>query len=303
MTTALANIKQTLTFSSLTYKKQKIIISILFLMTPTLLLLIFTFLPAISMLGYSFTSWDGISKTKTYIGLKNYQTIFSDAKYFKPMYVSLYYFVASFIQIGVAVVVAYMVSFDCKLRNLFKGVYFFPSLINSVAIGFIFVFFFQPGSTLDTILKVAGLEGLTELWLQNQKLVNISMAFVSVWRYVGYNIVMFSAAMSSISPDILEASSIDGANKFQQLKHIILPGISTILGLQLFLSITGALAAFETPYIMMRGGNGTMTFINQTVNFAFQNHRVGLASALGIILLFMCIFITCIQKYVFRKRG
>lgn len=298
----LNNLKQKFSFSSLPYKKQKIIISILFLMVPVVLLTVFTYLPAISMAGYSFTDWDGISKTKNFIGLKNYKTIFSDVKYFTPLFVSIYYFVASFVQIGLAVVVAYLVSFGCKGSKFFKSVYFFPSLVNSVAISFIFIFFFQPSSTLDTILKTLGLGGLVRYWLQDQSLVNISMASVSVWRYVGYNIVMFSAAMASISPDILEAAKVDGASKLQQLISIVLPGISTILGLQLFLSITGALSAFETPYIMTGGGNGSMTFIIQTVNYAFQNHRVGLASALAMILLAICIIVTCIQRLVFRQK-
>lgn len=297
------SLRKKLSFSSLPYKKQKIIISILFLMVPVVLLTVFTYIPAISMAGYSFTDWDGISKTKNFIGLKNYKTIFSDIKYFTPLFVSIYYFVASFIQIALAVGVSYLVSFGCKGSKFFKSVYFFPSLINSVAIGFMFIFFFQPGSTFDTVLSALGLESLVKYWLQDPKLVNVSMASVSVWRYVGYNIVMFSAAMASISPDILEAARVDGASKFQQLINIVLPGISTILGLQLFLSLTGALAAFEIPYIMTGGGNGSMTFIIQTVNYAFQNHRVGLASALAMILLALCIIITTIQKLVFRSKG
>ena len=227
--------KRKLGFSSLPYKKQKIIISILFLMVPVVLLAVFTYLPAISMAGYSFTDWDGISKVKNFVGLKNYQTILSDPKYFQPLFVSIYYLIASFIQIALGVGVAYLVSFGCKASNLFKSVYFFPSLINSVAIGFIFIFFLQPGSTLDTVLSFLHLDGLINYWLQDPKFINVSMAGVSVWRYVGYNIVMFAAAMASISPDILEAARVDGASRWQQLRHIIIPGISTILGLQLFL--------------------------------------------------------------------
>ncbi|HCW53041.1 MAG TPA: ABC transporter permease [Clostridium sp.] len=297
------SLKKKFSFSSLPYKKQKIVISILFLMVPVVLLTVFTYIPAIAMAGYSFTDWDGISKVKHFVGFKNYKTIFSDIKYFEPMFVSIYYFIASFVQIGLAVVVAYLVSFKCRASNLFKSVYFFPSLINSVAISFIFIFFFQPGSTLDTILSLLGLDGLIKYWLQDPSLINVSLAGVSVWRYVGYNVVMFAAAMASISPDILEAARVDGANKWQQLIHIVLPGISTILGLQLFLALTGALSAFETPYIMTGGGNGSMTFIIQTVNYAFQNHRVGLASAMAIILLVICILITSIQKLAFRKKG
>ena len=294
--------KRKLGFSSLSYKKQKIIISILFLMVPVTLLTVFTYLPAISMAGYSFTDWDGISKVKTFVGLKNYQTILSDPKYFEPLFVSVYYLVASFVQIALGVGVAYLVSFGCKGSNFFKSVYFFPSLINSVAIGFMFIFFLQPGNTLDTVLSFLHLDKFIRYWLQDPKFINISMAGVSVWRYVGYNIVMFAAAMASISPDILEAARVDGANRWQQLRHIILPGISTILGLQLFLALTGALSAFETPYIMTGGGNGSMTFIIQTVNYAFQNHRVGLASAMAMILLALCIIIISIQKLVFRNK-
>lgn len=297
------NNKKKFGFSSLPYKKQKIVISIAFLIVPVVLLTVFTYIPAFAMFGYSFTDWDGISKTKNFIGLKNYQTMFSDIKYWQLLFVSIYYLIATFVQIALAVIVAYLVSFGCKASGIFKGVYFFPSLINSVAISFVFIFFFRPGSTLDTVLNMVGLSGFTKLWLQDTSTNNISLAFVSVWRYIGYNIVMFSAAMASISSDILEASRVDGANKFQQLRHIILPGISTILGLQLFLSITGALSAFETPYIMTGGGNGTMTFIIQTVQFAFQNHRVGLASAMAMVLLLLCIIVTSIQNYVMNKKG
>lgn len=301
--TNINGVKKKLSFSSLPYKKQKIVISIAFLGVPVILLAIFTYLPAIAMAGYSFTDWDGVAKTRNFVGLKNYQLILSDSKYFEPLFVSLYYFVASFIQIGLGIIIAYLVSFGCKFSNLFKGVYFFPSLINSVAISFVFVFFFQPNSTLDIILKMLGLGGLVKYWLQDPNIINVSLSYVSVWRFIGYNIIMFSAAMASISSDVLEAARVDGANRFQQLRYIIIPGISTILGLQLFLSLTGALSAFETPYIMTGGGNGSMTFIIQTVQYAFQNHRVGLASAMAMILLAMCIIITTTQNIVMKRKG
>ncbi|WP_163194992.1 carbohydrate ABC transporter permease [Clostridium thermarum] len=290
-------------FSSLPYKKQKIVISLVFLFVPMLLLLTFTYLPATTMFKYALTDWDGISKTYNYVGLKNFNTIFADPKkYFEPMRVSIYYFIASFVQIALAVILAYLISFKTKFSNIFKGVYFFPSLINSVAISFIFIFFFQPNGTFDSILKLLGLEGAIRFWLRDPKIINISLASVSVWRYVGQNIVMFSAAMQSISPDILEAAEVDGANEFQKLIHIIIPGISKIMGLLLFLSISGSLQAFETPYIMTGGGNGSMTYVIQVVNIAFQNHRVGLASALALILLFICIILALIRKLIFGRK-
>ena len=290
-------------FSSLPYNRQRTIIAIAFLFLPVLLLFVFTYLPAFAMVQYSFTDWDGIDPNKNYIGFDNYKTIFKEAgTYFQPLVTSVYYLIASFIQIGLAVVIAALLSFPLKARNLFKGVYFFPSLINSVAIGFIFLFFFQADGTLDSLLKMFGLKSAIQLWLGNPAYINISLAFTSVWRYIGYNIVMFSAAMQSISPDVLEAAEVDGANKFKQLRYIILPGISTILGLQLFLAISGALLVFEIPYIMTTGGNGSMTFVIQAVQLAFQNQRVGLASALGVILMIICVLLSLMQKLFFKRK-
>jgi len=297
------NPKKLFSFSALTYKKQRNIISIAFLFIPVLLLFVFSYLPAFAMVGYSFTDWDGINPTKNFIGLENYQTVFSDLSFFQPLVTSLYYLAGSFIQIGLATVIATLLSYQLRAKNFFKGVYFFPSLINSVAIGFIFLFFFQPEGTLDSVLKLLGLYDPSRLWLGDPALINISLAFTSVWRYIGYNIVMFAAAIQSISPDILEAANVDGANKFKQFRYIILPGISTILGLQLFLAVSGALTVFEIPYIMTEGGNGSMTFVIQAVNYAFKNQRVGLASALAIILMVVMIIVSILQKSILRDEG
>jgi ABC-type sugar transport systems, permease components len=292
---------RTFSFSALPYKTQRNIISVAFLFIPVLLLFIFSYLPAFAMVGYSLTDWDGVSPTKNFVGLKNYEIILQDPTYFQPLFNSLYYMVGSFLQIGLATVIATLLSFKLKGKNFFKGVYFFPSLINSVAIGFIFLFFFQPEGTLDSILKFFGLYNPDILWLGNPKIANVSLTFTSVWRYIGYNIVMFAAAIQSISPDILESANVDGANKFQQFRYIILPGITTILGLQLFLAVSGALTVFEIPYIMTEGGNNTMTFVIQAVNYAFKNQRVGLAAALSLILMIVAIVISALQKLVFRE--
>ena len=290
-------------FKKLSYKKQEKVIVFLFLLIPLIFLVVFTFLPALYMFRLSFVEWNGFSGVKKWVGFANYIEIFKNPDYFKPLLNSLYYFFGGLVQLALAFYLAVLLNSKIKGKSIFKALYFFPFLLNGVAVSLIFIFFFRPGSTLDTVLNMFGLSGLTKLWLQDTGTNNICLAFVSVWRYIGYNIVMFSAAMASISSDILEASRVDGANKFQQLRHIILPGISTILGLQLFLSITGALSAFETPYIMTGGGNGTMTFIIQTVQFAFQNHRVGLASAMAMVLLLLCIIVTSIQNYVMNKKA
>lgn len=267
-------------FSNLSYKNQRIAIIILFSLVPILLLLTFAYYPVISMFRYSFTSWNGLSKNMEYVGLENYKTIFTKPEYFSVFKVSLYYFFTTFIQMALALYFATILSFSVRMKNLFKGILFFPTLLNGVAIGFIFLFFFKPDGTLDTILNLIGLGSLQQKWLLNPNLINFSLAGASLWRYMGMNFLIFLGAISSIGKDIYEIAEIDGANRWHQFMHIILPSIKRILQLNLILAVSGAIGVFEIPYVMTGGSNGSSTFVIQTVDVAFKYSKVGLASAI-----------------------
>lgn len=285
---------------ALTYQQQKRLIPVLFLFVPVTLLLIFTYLPVLNMIGYSFLKWDGFSKDRSFIGLENYIEIFTRPELFKVFSVSTYYFIGSFVQMGLALYFATILSFKVRFRNLFKGVLFFPYLINGVAIGFIFLYFFRPDGVLDTLLTAVGLSKQTQLWLGDRRLINISLAGVSVWRYMGLNFVLFLGAIQSIPASIYEASEIDGANNWDKFRYIILPSIMPILSLSFILAISGSLKVFEIPYIMTGGSNGSMTFVIQTVDMAFKFNKVGLASAMAVVLLIIILIVTIIQRMILK---
>jgi len=253
------------------------------------------------MFQYSFTNWNGLSKTMTYVGFENYKTIFTKPEYFSVFKVSLYYFFATFVQMGLALYFASILSFNVRMKNLFKGTLFFPTLLNGVAIGFIFLFFFKPEGTLNTILDLVGLSSWQQKWLLNPNLINISLAGASLWRYMGMNFLIFLGAISSIGKDIYEAADIDGANKWHQFRHIILPSIKRILQLNLILGISGAIGVFEIPYVMTGGSNGSSTFVIQTLDVAFKYSKVGLASAMAVVLLGIVILVTVLQRVVIKE--
>ena len=142
-------------FSNLSYDAQRRVIIILFSLVPVALLITFAYVPVANMFYYSFTDWNGFSD-KEFVGFENYITIFTDPEYFVVFKVSLYYFVATFVQMGVALYFATILSFNVRMKNFFKGVLFFPYLLNGVAIGFMFLFFFRPEGTLDTVLHAGG---------------------------------------------------------------------------------------------------------------------------------------------------
>ncbi|WP_311080592.1 sugar ABC transporter permease [Paenibacillus polymyxa] len=289
-----------LKFSNLSYSKQRLAIIVAFSFIPLALLITFAYLPVINMFKYSFSDWNGYSKHLEYVGFENYIKIFTDPEYFSVFKVSLYYFVATFVQMGLALYFASLLSFQTWFKNFFKGVLFFPSLMNGVAIGFIFLFFFKPDGTLDTLLQAMGLGSYVKLWLGNPEIINISLAGTSIWRYMGFNFIVFLGAISSISSDLYEAADIDGANRWHQFRSIILPSIKRILQLNLILAISGAVSAFDIPYIMTGGSNGSETFVIQTLDVAFKYSKVGLASAMAVVLLLIVIAVTLLQRLLIR---
>ena len=272
----------------------------LFLLVPVGLLLVFTYVPLVNMLSYSLVKWDGLSKTREFLGLDNYIQFFTRPELFGVFGVSLYYFVGAFVQMGLALYLATMLSFNTRFRNLFKGIIFFPYLLNGVAIAFMFLYVLKPDGVLDSLLNSLGIgqPGDQPLWLGDRSLVNVSLAGVSVWRYMGLNFVLFLGAIQSIPSEMLEAGEIDGASRWQQFRYLIAPGIRPIIGLSFILAIAGALAVFEIPYIMLFGANGSATFVIQTVDMAFKFHKFGLASAMAVVLLVIILTVTWVQRRI-----
>lgn len=286
-------------FSNLSYKVQKRIIIVAFLIIPLLLLAVFSYFPALNLFYYSLTKWDGISKTKEFVGLRNYVDLFSKQENFIVFKNSLYYLGGSVIQIGLALYFSSILSYKVRFKSFFKGVLFFPYLLNGVAVSFMFMLFFRPEGTMDSLMTAIGLGAYTQKWLGNPGIINFSLVAVSIWRFFGYNFILFSGAIQSVPAEMYEATEIDGANRFQQFWYVTLPSIKRVIELNVILSISGSISAFEVPYIMTGGSNGSMTFVIRTVESAFKWRKYGLASAMGIVLLIIVVLTTLLQKKLF----
>lgn len=280
---------------------QKWMLILSFSIVPLFLLVLFTYYPFATMLDYSLYNMS-YTKVKGFVGLKNYVEIFTKPELLATFRISLYYMVGAIVQITLALYFATVLSYPVRGKGLYKGAMFFPFLINGIAIGFIFKYFYTHGYVLDSILGLLGvpLDSLP-YWLRDQSINNWSLVATSVWKYMGQNMVLFSGAIMSVDPNLYEAASIDGANKWHQFRHIILPSISTVLTLNVILSITGSLSAFEPPYVITSmGGNGTATYFIKMHETAHTLHKVGLASAMAVVLILIILLMTVIQKLVFK---
>ncbi|MDD6628929.1 MAG: sugar ABC transporter permease [Lachnospiraceae bacterium] len=279
---------------------QKVFVMAAFMIIPLLLLFTFTYLPFAEMFGFSFYKMKYIGARK-FIGLDNYVKVFERKDCFGALKLSLYYMGGSIVQLALSLYLATVLSFKVKGGSIFKGFMFFPYLINGIAIGFIFKFFYTRGFVFDTVLQWCGFE-LENLpyWLKDQSINNISLVGTSVWRYFGQNMVLFIGAIMSVDSELYEAAMLDGANRFQQFKYIIMPSIKTIITLNVILSITGSLSAFEPPYVITSGANGTGTYFVVMHEIAHTQQKVGLASAMAIVLLLIIMTVTVLQKLFFK---
>ena len=284
-------------------KGQQTLIIIAFMVIPLTLLFVFTYLPFGEMVKFSFYKMKYTTPVdkRVFVGFKNYVEVFQDKEIFASLKLSLYYMAGSVIQLALALYLATILSFKTKGENLFKGCMFFSYLISGIAIGFIFKYFYTRGFVFDTILGWCGFDvNNLPYWLKDQKINNWSLVATSVWRYFGQNMVLFIGAIMSVDAEMYEAAELDGANKFQQFLHIILPSIKTIVTLNVILSITGALSAFEQPYVITDGANGTATYFINMNRIAHTNQKVGLACAMSVVLLLIIFACTILQKLFFK---
>ena len=290
---------------NLSYKTQRIIVITTFLALPLVLLLLFTYYPSVMLVWYSFTDWDGFGfKNMHFVGLKNYKEIFTNPEYFRILRNNLYYFIGGLVQTALALFFAVILNSKLKGRNVFRVILFLPYILHQVAIAIMFqtVYHTSYGS-LNKLLEVLGLEAWKQQWLGNPAINDWALAFVSLWMYMGYNMVIFIGALQSISDDLYEAARIDGANAWQSFWHITMPSIKNVVELMLILTLSGALQAFTVPYIMTLGANDTSTFLMKTLDVAFKFNQFGLASALAVVLLLMVAVVVLIQRLILREGG
>ena len=253
------------------------------------------------MVSFSFFDMS-YTRNKGFVGLDNYIKVFKRKDCFSALRLSLYYMAGSVVQLSLALFLANILSFNIRGRNLFRGLMFFPFLISGIAVGFIFKFFYTHGFVLDTVLTTIGfkLENLP-FWLKDQRINNWSLVGTSIWRYFGQNMVLFIGAIMSIDSEMYEAAKLDGATEFQRFRYIILPCIKTIFVLNVIMSISGSLSAFEPPYVITDGANGTGTYFVIMHEIAHTQMKVGLASAMAVVLLLIIFTVTILQNVFFNK--
>lgn len=279
-------------------RKQFIVVS---LVIPLLLLVLvgFVVVPALDLLRMSFTNWDGYSPDSDFIGFRNYITMFQNKDLWLSLKNNAVYFFVHLCMIPVELAFAVLLTGKLRAAKFYKTMVFMPYIINGVAIAYAFSYFFSPvNGAFDAILSGLHLESWIRSWLSDPKIVNFVLAFVSLWRFSGYHVILFMAALQSIPSDIAEAARVDGANAWHLFKYIQVPAIMLMVDFVLFDNIRGALQVFDIPFVMTSGGPGyaSSTFTLYTIKTAFSFSNFGLASTMAVAIMIMIVVIYIVQN-------
>ncbi|MBQ8536644.1 MAG: sugar ABC transporter permease [Clostridia bacterium] len=275
------------------------------LIVPMILLFLFVVYPSIDLIAMSFTSWDGVSPHREFNGVGNYVELFtSSPDLWLSLRNNLIYLLVHMVIMPFELSIAAMLNTKFKGANFIKTIAFLPFIINGAGMSYAFSYFFSPiNGGFNQILTSLGLQGWIQKWLSDPNVVNYVLAFVSVWRFFGYHIVLFSTGLKSISTDVMEASRIDGANALQQLWYIQLPSMRLVFSFVLFDCIRGTLQCFDIPFIMTNGGPGyaSSTFTLYTIDTAFKYNSFGMAATMSVAIMVIVVLVYGAQNLLLKK--
>ena len=287
-----------------TLAKQRRRFILISLAIPVALLVAFVVVPVADLIRMSFTNWDGLSIKSDFVGLDNYISMFHNADLWQSLKNNAVYFFVHLCMIPIELAFAVLLTSKLRAAKFYKTMVFLPYIINGVAISYAFSYFFSPvNGAFDGLLEAIKLGMLSRSWLSDPKIVNFVLAFVSLWRFSGYHIVLFMSALQSVSKDIQEAAIIDGANTWQMFRYIQIPSIMLMVDFILFDNIRGALQVFDIPFVMTAGGPGyaSSTFTLYTIKTAFTFSNFGLASTMAVAIMVIIIVVYLVQNVLIHK--
>lgn len=282
--------------------------AIFIFMAPAFILFTFVlFIPICQSIYYSFCDYNALTPPK-FIGLENYKNLLQDKTLAIALKNSLFFLIFSCVtQLIMGLFLAALLTNIEKGRNVFKNIIYLPCVLSSAALGLLWMFIFSPKLGINQLLAKLGIEG--PLWLMDiNGFIILPMwviAFVALWQYVGQSMMLYMAQISGISKSLYEASYIDGCNKVKSFRYITLPLIRPMVATAMSLNAIGSLKFFDLIFNMTEGGPNHKTEVLATHLYqqGFKYFKYGYASAIGVLLLILCLLVTAfINKVVKTKQ-
>jgi raffinose/stachyose/melibiose transport system permease protein len=261
---------------------------------PAIVLVIGLIYFPIGYLGYASTlNWNGfILSTPTSIGDANYAKMFGDPVFWNALWHTVFFYVITFsVQTFIGFTFAAVMHSRIRLGNLYKAIVFVPVVLAPATMAPVFRQIFDQFGQFNWLLSSIGLGSLTRPWLADPTTAMPVIMFITVWEWTGLTFVLYYAAMSQLSPEILEAARVDGAGNFRTLRSIVWPMCRGTTAALAVLGLIGALKTFDIPYLVTHGGpNHGTEFLGTYIYYTMaQGKHFGYAATLAIALLVLAV--------------
>ena len=279
---------------------------LLFVAVPMLIYVFFALIPILYNIYISLFDTNLLTPGK-FVGLKNYARLLKDTTFLRALRNNIFLVIGSLAaHMGLGLFFANAIFQKVKGSKFFQSVFFLPSVICGVAVGLIWTFVYHGNyGLLNAFLKLIGQGDLQQVLLSNKNLALICIIVVVMWQWVGYHVVIQLAAMRNIPQELYEAAQLDGASEWQQFKNITVPLIRPILKVDAVLIITGALKYYDLVAVMTNGGPNHATEVMSTYMYyeAFNVLKFGYSSAIGVVLLILCMSAVMLTNKVFKTEN
>lgn len=287
---------------------QRKILGYFFLIPIVVLLTTFMFYPIVKSFVMSFTNWSGMTDDWKWVGFNNYIRIFTQMpEYWRAMKVNVIYaLIATAVQLTLGFIMAVMViNMRPRWQNFYKIALYLPVIIPAAAISVMWRYIYTPEyGLINQFLRAVGLEELCRAWTADPDTAMGTVIVTNTWRYAGFTMVLYYVAMLDIDKEILESAEIDGANRWNLIRHFYLPLTRGTTEINLILTITGCLRAFDIFYLLTAGGPGTNTKVVSMwiMETAFQSYKYGRALAMSIVLFLIVVLTMIICRILLTPR-
>ncbi len=268
----------------------------IFLAPALILLSIFILFPIIYLFYLSFTNGIFTSSGTYWVGLKNYTRLFLNPDFWQVIRNTIYFTFATVIpSLIIPLALAVLLNKSLMWRGLLRSTYFLPSIVSLVAAGLGFRWLFQTDGPVNLLLETIGLEAIP--WLSDTFWAMPVLIILSIWKQLGFNMVVFLAGLQTIPPSRYEAAQLDGANDWQQFWHITLPGLQSTLIFAIITTVIFTLRSFEQVYVVTSGGplNSTNLLVYYIYEEAFGLFDFGYAAAAATVLLGVTLILVYLQ--------
>ncbi len=279
--------------------------ALLALLPSFIIFVAFTLYPIVYSLYLSFFNASLLSPNRTFVGLTNYSNLLQNPTFQKAVKNTIYY-TLGVVPFGIALslLVAVLLNGRLRLRSFFRAAFFAPVITSMVAVSIVWTWMLEPNyGLINNLLGLIGIAGPG--WLTDPAWAMPSVILLSIWKNLGFNMVIFLAGLQNIPTEIYESASLDGVTPFQRTLYVTVPLMRGPIAFAVIVSMIKSMQVFGQIYVMTGGGpaNSTMVIVYYLYQQAFEFYRSGYASAIAWVLFVAILLLTLIQNRLMRTEA